>query len=119
MLPVVGMYAFLFTVLALFIIPKGFLILDKLPSLNLGKYILCTGKSSKVGDGEFSTEDEYEHANLTRPPTRVLADAEDSDESDGDGTDEEVEERLDRCSILIRQLALALVARLHLSTNIH
>ncbi|CAJ1348510.1 unnamed protein product [Effrenium voratum] len=29
-LPVVGMYAFLFTVLALFIIPKGFLMLDKL-----------------------------------------------------------------------------------------
>jgi len=103
-LPVVGMYAFLFTVLALFIIPKGFLMLDKLPSLNLGRFLLCTGKSSKIGDGEFSSEDEYEHAMLTRPPTRVIPDPEDSEDSD-----DEEEEKLDRCSVLMRQLALALV----------
>lgn len=103
-LPVVGMYAFLFTILALFIIPKGFLMLDKLPSLNLGKYLLCTGKSSKIGDGEFSSEDEYEHVMLTRPPTRILPDGEDSDDSE-----DEDDEKLDRCSVLIRQQALAMV----------
>ena len=42
-----GMYAFLFTILALFIIPKGFLMLDKLPSLNLGH--LAGGRAQKAG----------------------------------------------------------------------
>lgn len=62
---------------------------------------MCTGKSSKIGDGEFSSEDEYEHAMLTRPPTRVIPDPEDSEDSD-----DEEEEKLDRCSVLMRQLAL-------------
>ena len=66
-----------------------------------GKYLLCTGKSSKIGDGEFSSEDEYEHVMLTRPPTRILPDGEDSDDSE-----DEDDEKLDRCSVLIRQLAL-------------
>ncbi len=66
-----------------------------------GRYLLCTGKSSKIGDGEFSSEDEYEHAMLTRPPTRAFPDPEDSEESD-----DEEDEKLDRCSVLMRQLAL-------------
>ena len=94
------MYAFLFTVLALFIIPKGFLILDKLPSLNLGKYLLCTKKSSKIGDGEFSSSDDDYEAMLT---ARATARDEDSDDS------EDEEEKLDRCSVLSRQLVLAIV----------
>lgn len=95
------MYAFLFTVLALFIIPKGFLILDKLPSLNLGKYLLCTKKSSKIGDGEFSSSDDDYEAMLT---ARAMARDEDSEDSE-----DEEEEKLDRCSVLLRQLVLAIV----------
>lgn len=102
-LPVVGMYAFLFTVLALFIIPKGFLMFDKLPSLNLGKWLLCTGKSSKIGDGEFSSSEEDYDQSMIPPGARIVRD------EDSDSEEEVEEEKLDRCSVLIRQLALALV----------
>ncbi|CAE7227603.1 FKBP65 [Symbiodinium sp. KB8] len=110
-LPVVGMSAFLFTVIALFIIPKGFLMLDKLPSLNLGKFLLCSTKASKIGDGMFSSEDEDEPSTTglttsVNPRTFALRSEEDSDaDSDMEGE----EEKLGRCSVLMRQMALAIV----------
>jgi len=109
-LPVVGMYAFLFTVLALFIIPKGFLILDKLPSLNCGKYILCTKKASKVGDGGFKSETEDEEDSLVSGVSLSVRDLRSSvEDSDLDNSDAEEEVPLGACSVLIRQLALALI----------
>eukprot|EP00435_Cladocopium_sp_Y103_P001735 s1756_g1.t1 len=56
-LPIIGFSALLFTVLALFIIPKGFLILDKLPSLRLGRVCLLSSKASKIGDGTFHNKE--------------------------------------------------------------
>eukprot|EP00913_Durusdinium_trenchii_P009937 g9326.t1 len=122
-LPVVGMYAFLFTVLALFIIPKGFLMFDKLPSLNLGKYISLpastlealqilsmenagprgVGRIARIGDGEFSSSEEDYDQSMIPPGARIVRD------EDSDSEEEVEEEKLDRCSVLIRQLALALV----------
>ncbi|CAE7292180.1 FKBP65 [Symbiodinium natans] len=107
-LPVVGMSAFLFTVIALFIIPKGFLMLDKLPSLNLGKFLLCSTKASKIGDGMFSSEDSEDEPSTTAltsvNPRTFMRSEEDSEvESDME------EEKLGRCSVLMRQMALAIV----------
>eukprot|EP00441_Pelagodinium_beii_P045563 CAMPEP_0197624120 /NCGR_PEP_ID=MMETSP1338-20131121/3896_1 /TAXON_ID=43686 ORGANISM="Pelagodinium beii, Strain RCC1491" /NCGR_SAMPLE_ID=MMETSP1338 /ASSEMBLY_ACC=CAM_ASM_000754 /LENGTH=1112 /DNA_ID=CAMNT_0043194219 /DNA_START=135 /DNA_END=3470 /DNA_ORIENTATION=+ len=122
-LPIVGFSAFLFTVLALFIIPKGFLILDKLPSLNLGRYCLCTKKASKIGDGTFNSfkrcvSDENASIDL------VFHDADTASTSTSEEQEAEVDVtapyslkstdsleslNLNRCSILARQLVLALI----------
>ncbi|CAE8619086.1 unnamed protein product, partial [Polarella glacialis] len=102
-LPVVGVCALLFTILALFIIPKGFLILDKLPSLRLGKYLLCTSKPSKIGDGTFNAGktpgDTKEGSNVINGNAGI---------SDG-GSGEDDERHLNRCSVLVRQLTLAII----------
>lgn len=96
-LPVVGFSAFLFTVLALFIIPKGFLILDKLPSLNLGKYLLCTRKASKIGDGS------YARSQISEKDDAAFIARADSASSSMSG------QTLNRCSILLRQSVLAII----------
>jgi len=95
--PVVGFSVFLFTVLALFIIPKGFLLLDKLPSLNLGKYCLCTRKASKIGDGK-SFDADSKH--FIEPGER---------QSEDSSSTRSAPPRLGRCSVLVRQLALAVI----------
>ncbi|CAE7681175.1 FKBP65, partial [Symbiodinium pilosum] len=96
-------------VIALFIIPKGFLMLDKLPSLNLGKFLLCTTKASKIGDGMFasdSDEEEPSTTGLTSVNPRTFMRSEEDSDAD---SDVEEEEKLGRCSVLMRQLALAVV----------
>eukprot|EP00930_Biecheleria_cincta_P034471 TRINITY_DN23825_c0_g1_i1.p1 TRINITY_DN23825_c0_g1~~TRINITY_DN23825_c0_g1_i1.p1 ORF type:complete len:1136 (-),score=191.46 TRINITY_DN23825_c0_g1_i1:236-3196(-) len=97
-LPIVGFSAFLFTVLALFIIPKGFLILDKLPSLNLGRYLLCTRKASKIGDGSYGRGHSFE-----KDDGAFIVGEELSISSSQGG------QKLNRCSILMRQSVLALI----------
>lgn len=122
-LPVVGQYVLLFTVLALFLIPKGFLILDKLPSMGLGRYLLCTRKASKIGDGCFNDEDspaendEYggnaREVLIARDSDHDLEDSEldDGSSDDAESVESEAEEqqKLNRCSVLLRQLVLALI----------
>merc|ERR1712070_556955 len=117
-LPVLGFSAFLFTILALFIIPKGFLILDKLPSLNLGRYLVCSKKASKIGDGEFKT---FERCSSDLDPS--WADDVDAASTAGSSNDspdaaapyslkssDSLEsQHLNRCSVLLRQLVLALI----------
>jgi len=115
-LPVVGIYAFIFTVLALFIVPKGFLILDKLPSLGLGKYCLCTAKASKIGDGSFSDQENEKKrgghsrrdARTIQVPHEALSD-EDSASEESSEDEDGSPHHLGRCSVLYRQLVLALV----------
>jgi len=97
-LPVVGFSAFLFTVLALFIIPKGFLMLDKLPSLNLGKYLLCSRKASKIGDGSYARRQSFE-----KDDAAFIAREQLSISSSVDS------QKLNRCSILLRQSVLAII----------
>jgi len=108
-LPGIGQYALLATALVLFIIPKGFLIFDKLPSLNLGKYLLCTKKASKIGDGTFdsSSEDDDDYLLVNAGPRTVRSEGEDT-EGDSDPEEGEVV-KLGRCSVLIRQIGLAFV----------
>jgi len=119
-LPVVGFSAFLFTVLALFIIPKGFLILDKLPSLNLGRYCLCTTKASKVGDGKFTLFKRQVSANepdLDLDETSTAATSESSEVQEADGmapcslksSDSLERQHFSRCEVLARQLVLAII----------
>ncbi|CAE7335536.1 unnamed protein product, partial [Symbiodinium pilosum] len=104
-LPVLGFSALLFTVLALFIIPKGFLILDKLPSLRLGRYCLLSRKASKIGDGKFGEVGEKDVS------SQFLSigspDASDSDSSAS--SFKKARFRLSRCSVLARQLALSVI----------
>lgn len=107
-LPIIGFSALLFTVLALFIIPKGFLILDKLPSLRLGRICLLSSKASKIGDGTFHNK---EMADV--PTSSFLMSKRDSDtESGSEPSRTETpspRERLGRCSVLTRQLALSVI----------
>lgn len=104
-LPLLGFSALLFTVLALFIIPKGFLILDKLPSLRLGRYCLLSRKASKIGDGKFGDVDEKDVSSQFL--SIGSADASDSDSSNS--SYKKARFRLSRCSVLSRQLALSVI----------
>jgi hypothetical protein len=109
--PVLGVYAFLFTVLALFIVPKGFLILDKLPSLGLGRFLLCSNASSKVGDRAVSdTEDDklLDSGYESLATERLREMEEETWESDSDDEKDRAP-KLGRCSVLVRQLVLSLV----------
>lgn len=108
-LPLIGFSALLFTVLALFIIPKGFLILDKLPSLRLGRICLLSSKASKIGDGTFHNK---EMADV--PTSSFLMSKSNSDTESGASEPSRTEtpspeERLGRCSVLMQQLALSVI----------
>lgn len=110
--PVLGVYAFLFTVLALFIVPKGFLILDKLPSLGLGRFLLCSTASSKVGDRAISDHEddkliENGQQSLASEHLRELVEEEVSESESEE--EKEPAPKLGRCSVLIRQLVLSLI----------
>ncbi|CAE7555483.1 unnamed protein product [Symbiodinium natans] len=107
-LPLLGFSALLFTVLALFIIPKGFLILDKLPSLRLGRYCLLSRKASKIGDGKFGDPDEKLEKDISSQFLFIGGqDASDSDSSSS--SYKKARFQLSRCSVLSRQLALSVI----------
>ena len=110
-LPIIGFSALLFTVLALFIIPKGFLILDKLPSLRLGRVCLLSSRASKIGDGTFHNK---EMADV--PTSSFLMSKSNSDTESGTSEPTRTEtppvrpqRLLSRCSVLMRQLALSVI----------
>jgi hypothetical protein len=107
-----GMIALIGTALALFFFPKAFLILDKLPSLNLGKYVLCTRKASKIGDGRFKEfKDPDDDAVKSSTNSSEMDSEEVSEETEVDLVDvDELEvPALSRCDVLIRQLVLAVI----------
>mmetsp|Transcript_72456 Transcript_72456/g.169717 ORF Transcript_72456/g.169717 Transcript_72456/m.169717 type:complete len:1103 (-) Transcript_72456:61-3369(-) len=102
-LPVLGFSALLFTVLALFIIPKGFLILDKLPSLRLGRYCLLSQKASKIGDGEFKDQEKEVSSRFLSTGSPEASD------SDSGSSRTKALSELSRCSVLARQLGLSVI----------
>ncbi|CAJ1370608.1 unnamed protein product [Effrenium voratum] len=108
-LPFLGFSALLFTVLALFIIPKGFLILDKLPSLRLGRFCLLSSKSSKVGDGKFEAEQDLTRQDIAFCSLSKCFPDTESGVWPSETSISSSPRVLGRCQVLVRQLGLSVI----------
>eukprot|EP00928_Gymnodinium_smaydae_P019825 TRINITY_DN17635_c0_g2_i1.p1 TRINITY_DN17635_c0_g2~~TRINITY_DN17635_c0_g2_i1.p1 ORF type:complete len:1148 (-),score=208.64 TRINITY_DN17635_c0_g2_i1:45-3488(-) len=112
-----GQYLLLFVIFALFIIPKGFLILDKLPSCGLGQRCQSSDEDEdsssdsdeEIGVRHHSTRSRIYGSASSRISTWSTGTSVADLASDSDELDEPEGPQLSRCGVLIRQLALALV----------